>query len=898
MRPLAVPYSERSVLEAKPILLMETYLQMDGLGSGLSLRTAVSGIFTTLVFLAIGGISAQAANPVVTVGSPQTGATVARSISLAANATSTVGVSSVQFQLDGVALGSPVSGAGPAYVMSWDTTTAADGAHTIAAVATDTTGHQTTSAITPFNVVNQLQLNQRVEATASLNVYGTPSINGAILGTEKLGALGTTTSGPASDGTNNWWQVSYDDGLSGWSTSSVLSPLPSLNIPVNRWVVVQPTYVGAPNGGQLYPQAWGNKGTYDPVTHRLILSDRWADPVRSYISIFADGIYAYDPVQNLFTILKLNNWYAQINANGGYTTLPLPANSTDPTPPDHHPLTSLEVVPEQNAVYTVNGVNSISLPDPSILNKTWKFNLSTRTWTMLSADTSDPNYPPNNINSTSGLIYDPVNKKLVYLVPSYCGCNGTATYLFNPVTNVWSAPAQDPSSLGVYVAGAGVTYDSKRGRIMAYGGNHYSTETGTAKLWAYSVTQNLWTRLADAPVTGLAPAFVYDPKHDVFLAMVGNNTYFYNPNTNTWSQYPATLNRPISVQTWQGVTYDPAHDLFVFEGGNQPAPLMALFRYDPNTPPTLTIDTIPPTVSITSPLNGATVTGTISFSVTASDPIDPNTTDNVGVIGLQYQLDGANMTGVIAGPGPYSIAWNTTTTLNGPHILTAIAYDVAGNTGSRSISVTVNNPVSGPVISGVNATSITGSSATINWTTDKASDSQIFYGLTNAYGSQSPIGSALVTSHSVLLSGLASSTTYHYEALSRDAQGNFTNSVDFTFTTAATALSPLFQSKADATEVSGATNGSVITPTIAPAGLIGKVVVNGTGSVNYAAAQVGNGVYFLNCCVNTNNAYLQIHRRRGRQYLQYEPGAGVFLFEIAVQLFTAEDERGGRAIRI
>ena len=140
---------------------------------------------------------------------------MARSISLAANATSTVGVSSVQFQLDGVALGSPVSGAGPAYVMSWDTTTAADGAHTIAAVATDTTGHQTTSAITPFNVVNQLQLNQRVEATASLNVYGTPSISGAILGTEKLGALGTTTSGPASDGTNNWWQVSYDDGLSG-----------------------------------------------------------------------------------------------------------------------------------------------------------------------------------------------------------------------------------------------------------------------------------------------------------------------------------------------------------------------------------------------------------------------------------------------------------------------------------------------------------------------------------------------------------------------------------------------------------------------------------------------------------------------------------------------------------
>jgi len=33
------------------------------------------------------------------------------------------------------------------------------------------------------------------------------------------------------------------------------------------------------------------------------------------------------------------------------------------------------------------------------------------------------------------------------------------------------------------------------------------------------------------------------------------------------------------------------------------------------------------------------------------------------------------------------------------------------------------------------------------------------------------------------------------------------------------------------------------------------VVVNGTGSVNYAPVQNGNGVYFLNCCANTNNAY-------------------------------------------
>jgi hypothetical protein len=51
------------------------------------------------------------------------------------------------------------------------------------------------------------------------------------------------------------------------------------------------------------------------------------------------------------------------------------------------------------------------------------------------------------------------------------------------------------------------------------------------------------------------------------------------------------------------------------------------------------------------------------------------------------------------------------------------------------------------------------------------------------------------------------------------------------------------------------TNGSIVTPGIAPAGFTGKVVVNGTGSVHFSAAQTGNGVYFTNCCANTNHAY-------------------------------------------
>jgi len=73
----------------------------------------------------------------------------------------------------------------------------------------------------------------------------------------------------------------------------------------------------------------------------------------------------------------------------------------------------------------------------------------------------------------------------------------------------------------------------------------------------------------------------------------------------------------------------------------------------------------------------------------------------------------------------------------------------------------------------------------------------------------------------------------------------------------APANSALLLINGNASEVSGVTNGSIVTPTIGPNGFTGTVVANGTGSVNFTPEQSGNGVYFLNCCSNTSNAYYQ-----------------------------------------
>src|SRR5213076_1363764 len=94
-------------------------------------------------------------------------------------------------------------------------------------------------------------------------------------------------------------------------------------------------------------------------------------------------------------------------------------------------------------------------------------------------------------------------------------------------------------------------------------------------------------------------------------------------------------------------------------------------------------DTSPPTVTIASPSSGATVSGTIDVSADASD--------DVGVAGVQFRLDDADL-GAEDTEAPYSVPWDTTTTSDGSHTLTAVARDAAGNVSvSEPITVTVSN---------------------------------------------------------------------------------------------------------------------------------------------------------------------------------------------------------------
>src|SRR2546426_2773202 len=88
-----------------------------------------------------------------------------------------------------------------------------------------------------------------------------------------------------------------------------------------------------------------------------------------------------------------------------------------------------------------------------------------------------------------------------------------------------------------------------------------------------------------------------------------------------------------------------------------------------------------------------------------------------------------------------------------------------------------------PVISGIVVTSIGGTSATIQWTTNEAADSQVEYGLTGSYGSTTTLDPTLGTAHTVAVGGLTSATTNPYRVKSKDAAGNPATSARATTTT-------------------------------------------------------------------------------------------------------------------
>jgi chitodextrinase len=188
-------------------------------------------------------------------------------------------------------------------------------------------------------------------------------------------------------------------------------------------------------------------------------------------------------------------------------------------------------------------------------------------------------------------------------------------------------------------------------------------------------------------------------------------------------------------------------------------------------------DTTPPTVSLTSPSNGALVTGTISVTATA--------TDNTGVSKVEFLLNGNVVHSDTT--SPYSYTWNTTNVGDGNHTLRARAFDAAGNTAQTSnATVTVKNqpdPDTEAPSSPANlaASNVTHNSLKLDWTASTDNTGVTGY---RVYRNGNWLATA--TTNSYTDQTVQPTTAYSYYVVAFDAAGNLSgpsNTVNATSST-------------------------------------------------------------------------------------------------------------------
>ena len=121
----------------------------------------------------------------------------------------------------------------------------------------------------------------------------------------------------------------------------------------------------------------------------------------------------------------------------------------------------------------------------------------------------------------------------------------------------------------------------------------------------------------------------------------------------------------------------------------------------------------PPTVNLTAPASGSTVTGVVDLAATASD--------TNGIAGVQFRVDNTNV-GAEDSTAPYSVSLDTKTLTNGSHTISAVARNTGNLTATSSWSVNVQNvapspsvaistPANGSTVSGTQAISATATNA-------------------------------------------------------------------------------------------------------------------------------------------------------------------------------------------
>ncbi|WP_164821253.1 Ig-like domain-containing protein [Paenibacillus koleovorans] len=583
-----------------------------------------------------GGGSSDSTAPTVSMTSPSPG-TVSGSITLSANAADDVRVGGVTFHVDGKPATTELLNA--PFSTSFNTSSLTSGNHTITAVARDTSGNTTTSTGVTVNVTDGTPPQGVISQPAAGTIY-TTSFQLAAVASDNVGVAGVRF---------------YADG----------SPLAAedTSIPFNLTVTSGMLSAGAHALTAVVRDTSNN--TYTTPAVNIIFSPDSTAPTVSVTSPTASS------------------------TNSGYITLTATAS-------DNYGVGSVQFkldgnpigAPITSAPYTMS-YNTMGVLDGS------------HTFTATAVDYAA------NATTSSGV---------GVTISNNSGGSGTITYQYG-VDNYTLT-----KDVGITSQGSGNTVAAKTGAdINIYNQTQQASPYNMFSIIRFDgITIPLNTKVDSATLTvrmssNVNPTNIegrylntywnYDSsqltwnKRDVTDSWntpgaAGDGTDFITGKSFTttlttgWQNKTITLD-PDVVQSW---LTDPSSNHGVKINSMTQATTVKLNGSENTTEayrPKLSItyspsDTTAPTVSVTSPTGGATLTGVTNLTANASD--------NVGVVGVQFYFNG-NAAGAEDTVAPYDVSYDTSALTPGSYTVTAVARDAAGNTTTSSgVNVTVAAP--------------------------------------------------------------------------------------------------------------------------------------------------------------------------------------------------------------
>jgi len=583
-------------------------------------------------------VSNDTTPPSVSITAPAKGAIVQGTINVTAAARDNKGVTSVQFQVDGTNAGAPDTAA--PFATSWQTTTMSNGSHVLRAIARDAAGNTQTSAGVTVTVAN--------DVTAPSVSITAPNSGATVLNTVAINAAASDNVGVTSvefqiDGANVGAPDTSAPYSVSWNTTTVAN--------------------GGHTVAAIARDAAGNSRTSAVVT--VTVSNPIAlPPSGSGIAAQYPGDVGIEKDSRVVFVERFDEsslstlfgrWTDVLNATAMSFSTDVPAGS-----------------PLRNSLAITSSSSSVG----------------GHLYKQITPGVNDTLYVRYYIKFPAGGSYSHDGIWMGGYNPALAWPNPQAGVLPTGTDRFAAAAEQAPSTLTFD------HYDYWMGMHRSLDGNYW----GNTLLNNPSVLGNAGQWMCVEHMVKLNnPVTSSNGEHAIWLNGIKISHLGQGFPKGTWSGgkfIQSSSGSPFPGFQWRS---DPSLNLnYIWLQNYAPnstgtqnmmfAHVVAAMTYIgclSGAAPPPPSDTTTPTVSVSSPSGGAIVSGTVAVSAAASD--------NVGVVGVQFKLDGVTL-GAEDTAAPFSATWNTTSITNGSHVLTAVARDAAGNTNtSTSVSVSVAN---------------------------------------------------------------------------------------------------------------------------------------------------------------------------------------------------------------